>query len=484
MKITDLKPAALWGHFAEICNIPHPSHHEEKIRAYVVEFAKKNGLEHTVDGANNVILRKPATPGMEGRKAIVLQAHLDMVPQANSDRKFDFTKDPIEPVIDGERVKANGTTLGADNGIGVAAILSIFESKELKHGPLEALLTASEETGMVGAFGLKAGELRSEILINLDSERGNELCTGCAGGTDANMQLPYTAEAAPQGYKAVTVEVKGLKGGHSGIEIIMQRANANKVIARTLKPHLAAGALLAGIDGGGLRNAIPREARATLLVKADYLDILTEAVAQMEATLVKEFKDIEDTISLKIASAAEYPKEVIPAAVARNLIDFVCIVPDGVVKMSTSMPGLVQTSNNFARVVSDGKEVKMQALMRSSMRSEKEFVAERIVALCGLVGARCELSGSYDGWNPNMDSPILKTMAAGYERLFGEKPEITAVHAGLECGIIGGVYPEMDMISCGPTIRYPHSPDEEVNIASVERFWRFLVDALETAPKK
>jgi dipeptidase D len=484
MKITDLKPKALWGHFADICAIPHPSHHEEAIRAFVMEFAARLGLEHFEDQAHNVIVRKPATPGMEGRKAIVLQAHLDMVPQANSDRNFDFTKDPIEPRIEGPLVKANGTTLGADNGIGVAAMLSILESKEIKHGPLEALFTATEETGMAGAFGLKAGELMSEILINLDSERGNELCVGCAGGTDANIEMGYTAEPAPAGYKAVTVEIKGLKGGHSGIEIIMQRANANKALARTLRPHLAAGALLASIDGGGLRNAIPREARATLLVKPGYVDTLTEAVAAMEATLIKEYKDIEDGVSLKVASAADYPKEIIPAAAAGRLIDIVCIVPDGVVKMSTSMPGLVQTSSNFARVVSDGKTIKMQALMRSSMRSEKEFVAERIVALCSLAGAECRLSGSYDGWNPNMSSPILGTMAAGYERLFGEKPEITAVHAGLECGIIGGVYPEMDMISCGPTIRFPHSPDEQVDIASVERFWEFLVDALENAPVK
>jgi dipeptidase D len=484
MKVTDLKPTALWGHFAEICTIPHPSHHEEAIRAFIVDFAKQNGLEHFVDEANNVIVRKPATPGMEGRKGIVLQAHLDMVPQANSDRAFDFTKDPIEPYVDGDRVKARGTTLGADNGIGVAAMMAILESKDIKHGPVEALFTATEETGMEGAFGLKAGELRSEILINLDSERGHELCTGCAGGTDANMEMPYTAEPAPVGYAAVALEVKGLKGGHSGIEIILQRANANKLLARTLRPHLAQGVLLASIDGGGLRNAIPREARATVLVKGDYLATFKEAVEAMEKTYVTEFKDIEDGISLSVKHVYEYPKEVIPATVASNLIDFVCIVPDGVVKMSTSMHGLVQTSNNFARVVSDGASVKMHALMRSSLRSEKEFVAERIVALCGLVGAECELTGSYDGWNPNMDSPILKTMAAAYERLFGEKPEITAVHAGLECGIIGGVYPQMDMISCGPTIRYPHSPDEEVNIPSVERFWRFLVDALENAPVK
>ncbi|MDR2882603.1 MAG: aminoacyl-histidine dipeptidase [Alistipes sp.] len=484
MNITDLKPAALWGHFADICSIPHPSHHEEAIRAHIVGFAARNGLECTVDGADNVIVRKPASAGMEDRRGIVLQAHLDMVPQANADRGMDFTRDPIRPVVDGGRVRADGTTLGADNGIGVAAMLSVLESGELRHGPLEALFTATEETGMAGAFGLKAGELRGEILINLDSERGNELCVGCAGGTDANIELPYAGEAAPRGRAAVTVEVGGLKGGHSGIEIVLQRANANRVLARVLRPHLAAGALLASIDGGGLRNAIPREARTMLLVAPERLAALEQAVAEMLATLRREFEGIEDSISLTVAPATGYPAEVIPPAVARGLVDLICLVPDGVVKMSTSMPGLVQTSSNFARVVSDGRTVKMQALMRSSVRSEKEWVAERIVALCGMVGARCELAGSYDGWNPDMSSPILGTMAAGYERLFGERPAITAVHAGLECGIIGGVYPGMDMISCGPTIRYPHSPDEEVDIASVERFWRFLVDALETAPVK
>lgn len=336
---------------------------------------------------------------------------------------------------------------------------------------------------MVGAFGLEAGLLQGDILVNLDSERGHELCTGCAGGTDANISLPYVAAAAPQGLKAVEIVVKGLKGGHSGIEIIMQRANANKLIARTLRPHLVAGAQLASIDGGGLRNAIPREARAVLLVPADRYAALVEEVARMEALSREEFKDIEEGISITAAPAA-YPTEIIPAVTALNLVDLVLIVPDGVVKMSTSMPGLVQTSSNFARVASDGGAVKMHALVRSSLRSEKELVCERIAALCGLVGAECELTGSYDGWNPNMSSPILKTMAAGYETLFGERPEVTAVHAGLECGIIGGVYPRLDMISCGPTIRFPHSPDEEVYIASVERFWRFLVHALEHVPSK
>ncbi len=497
MKITDLKPSALWGHFAEICAIPHPSHHEEKIRAFIVDFAKTHKLEHFVDEADNVIIRKPASPGMEGRKGIVLQAHLDMVPQANGDKTnaagqpFDFTRDPIEPFVDGELVKARGTTLGADNGIGVAAMLAILESSDLKHGPLEAFFTATEETGMVGAFGLKPGELQGDILINLDSERQHELCTGCAGGTDANIELPYSAEPVPQGYKAVAVEVKGLKGGHSGIEIILGRANANKVLMRTLRPHLfssgashpAENVRLASVDGGGLRNAIPREARAVVLVLPDYYATFTEAVAEMERIVTKEFAGIEEGVSLKVSSA-DAPKNILPVDTARNLADMVCICPNGVVSMSVAMPGLVQTSSNLARVVSDGTSVKMHALMRSSVRSEKEFVGERIVGLCRLVGATCELTGSYDGWNPNMSSPILKTMAASYETLFGEKPEITAVHAGLECGIIGGVYPNLDMISCGPTIRFPHSPDEEVNIASVERFWRFLVHTLETAPSK
>lgn len=484
MKITDLKPTELWGHFAEICRIPHPSHHEAEIRKYVVAFAEKHGLEHKVDGADNVIVRKPATPGMEGRKGIVMQAHLDMVPQKNRDKAFDFERDPIEPYVDGEWVKAHGTTLGADNGIGAAAILAILGSKDIAHGPIEALFTATEETGMVGAFGLKAGELKGEILINLDSEREGELCVGCAGGMDASVTLDYKAEKAPEtDYKAVRVEIKGLKGGHSGVEIDLQRANANKLMARALRPHLVNGTLLASIDGGGLRNAIPREVHAIVLVPESKYAGFSAAIENFEAIVVKEFADIEDSISIKIFTA-EHPAETMPAADGLKVVDMVCVFPNGVQKMSTSMPGLVQTSNNLARVVSDGKTVKMHALMRSSANTEKDFVGEQIVALCELAGAKVELTGSYDGWNPDMSSPILKTMSAGYEKLFGEKPEITAVHAGLECGIIGGVYPGMDMISCGPTIRFPHSPDERVDIPSVEKFWKFLVYTIGNAPVK
>ncbi len=490
MKIAELDPKILWGHFAEICRIPHPSHHEAEIRQYIIDFARKHGLEHKVDGADNVIVRKPATPGMESRKGIVLQAHLDMVPQKNSDTRnagggaFDFEKDPIEAYVDGEWVKAQGTTLGADNGIGVAAVLTVLESKELKHGPLEALFTATEETGMDGAFGLKAGELKGEILLNLDSETEGELYVGCAGGMDANISLPYAAEKAPQsGYKAAAVSVKGLKGGHSGIEIILQRANANKVLFRLLGPYLENGALLASVDGGGLRNAIPREAQAVVLVPESNYSGFPAAVEKLAAVIINEYKDIEDSISITVA-AADYPAEVIPAAAAQKVAGMVCVFPNGVLKMSTSMPGLVQTSNNLARVVSDGKSVRMQSLMRSSANTEKEFVGEQIAALCRLAGAECELAGSYDGWNPDMNSPILKAMLKGYEESYGKKPSVTAIHAGLECGIIGGVYPEMDMISFGPTICYPHSPDEKVNIPSVRRFWDFLVYTLEHAPSK
>jgi dipeptidase D len=484
MKLTELNPTTLWGHFAEICNIPRPSGHEAEIRQYIVDFAVKHNLEHTVDSADNVIVRKPATPGMEGRKGIVLQAHLDMVPQKNGDKVFDFTKDPIEAYVDGDVVTANGTTLGADNGIGVAAALAVLESTDIKHGPVEALFTATEETGMDGAFGLKAGELTGEILLNLDSETEGELYVGCAGGLDANIVMPYAAEKTPQGYKAVKVKVTGLKGGHSGIEIILQRANANKVLFRLLRTHLRNGTLLASVDGGGLRNAIPREAEAVVLVPAEGYTAFSEAIKELTATIIAEYKDIEDAISVEVASVADYPATIIPAPNATRLADAVIACPNGVIKMSTSMPGLVQTSNNLARVVSDGESVKMQTLMRSSVGSEKDFVGEQISAVMELAGAETTLSGSYDGWNPNMNSPILKTMRAGYKKLYGVEPAVTAIHAGLECGIIGGTYPKMDMISFGPTISYPHSPDEKVNIPSVGKFWDFLVHTLENAPAK
>ena len=477
-----LSPALVWKHFAAICNIPHPSHHEEKIRQYVVDFAQAQGLEYTVDEANNVYVRKPATAGMENRKGIVIQAHLDMVPQKNNDKVFNFETDPIEAYIDGEWVTAAGTTLGADNGIGAAAILAVLEDKTLVHGPVEALFTATEETGMDGAFGLKGGLLQGDILLNLDSETEGELYVGCAGGLDANITLPYTAQAAPAGYTAYAVEVKGLKGGHSGIQIGYQRANANRELFRLLNAS-SCELLLASVDGGGLRNAIPREATAVVLVAQADVAVFEAEVAAFEKTLIAEYANIEDSISVKAAQVA-MPEQIIPAEVSAKLAKAVIGAPNGVVKMSVEMEGLVQTSSNLARVVSNGECVKVHCLLRSSVNSEKHALGAAIKGVFELAGATVELSGDYDGWKPNMESPILHTMLASYESLYGVKPAVMAIHAGLECGIIGGKYEGLDMISFGPTICFPHSPDEKVEIASVEKFYSFLLHTLANAPLK
>ena len=480
-----LNPALVWKHFAEICNIPHPSHSEDKIRQYLVDFAVAQGLDYKVDAAGNVYMSKPATSGMEDRKVIVLQAHMDMVPQKNNDKVFDFINDPIEAYIDGEWVTANGTTLGADNGIGVAAILAILEDDTVEHGPIEGLITATEETGMDGAFGLQEGLLKGDILLNLDSETEGELYVGCAGGTDVNATLSYTAEPAEaEGYKAFEIAVKGCKGGHSGIQIVCQRANANKLLFRLLRKLSAKMEVkLASVDGGGLRNAIPREAVAVVLVKAADAQALVAEVEAFEQLAINEYAAVEDAISVKAAECAA-PEKVISPETAKLLMAAMVACPDGVDKMSLAMEGLVQTSNNMARVVSDGATVKVQCLVRSSVRSEKEALSDSIKAVLEMAGFSVELSGSYDGWNPNMESPILKAMLSSYETLYGKCPSVTAIHAGLECGIIGGKYPNLDMISFGPTICYPHSPDEKVEIASVEKFYDFLLNTLKNAPKK
>ena len=477
--LTALKPTLVWKHFAAIARIPRPSGHEERIRAYVMEVARSLGLECREDEAHNVYVSKPATPGMERRKGVVLQAHLDMVPQKNNDKTFDFENDPIDAYVDGDWVTADGTTLGADNGIGAAAILAVLEDTTLVHGPLEALFTATEETGMDGAFGLKAGVLQGEILLNLDSESEGELYVGCAGGLDANIALDYATEPAPAGCKAYALHVKGLKGGHSGIQIVAQRANANKLLFRLL--NRIGGLALASVDGGGLRNAIPREAVATVVV-ADG-GAFEQAVAAYEKTVQAEYAGVEDAIRI-YAEPCAMPAEVIASEAAARLIKAVVACPDGVVRMSEAMPGLVETSTNLARVVSDGAQVRMQCLLRSSVNSAKEALGEAITAVMDLAGARTELSGAYNGWNPDMASPILKAMTASYEALYGKKPLVTAIHAGLECGIIGSKYPNLDMISFGPTICYPHSPDEKVEIASVAKFYDFLVHTLRNVPEK
>lgn len=483
--IAKLAPEGIWKHFAEITRCPRPSHNEEAVRNYIVKFAKEHRLAFKVDDANNIIIRKPATKGMENRKPIVIQAHVDMVPQKNSDKKFDFDTDAIEAYIDGGWVTADGTTLGADNGIGVAAILAVLESDKIKHGPIEALFTATEETGMDGAFGLKAGELQGEILLNLDSETEGELYVGCAGGLDFNASLHYGKGSIPtRDFSGYRLEVKGLKGGHSGIEIVLQRANANKLLVRFIKTyHEKYGILLCDIDGGGLRNAIPREAFATVAVLKKYEKRFLAAVRKFEKMYNDEYKGIEERIVFR-AVAVKCPSKCIDIFDSQDIIDAVIGCPNGVIKMSPSMKGLVQTSTNMARVVSENGIFKVLCLLRSSVRSEKEELAMQMKTIFEMAGAKVKLSGAYDGWNPNPDSPILHTMIEGYNKLFGKKPAVTAIHAGLECGIIGGVYPQMDMISFGPTICYPHSPDEKVNIESVDKFWRYLCHTLENAPVK
>lgn len=482
--IQGLSPKLVWHYFAEICNIPHPSHHEKAIHDYLIAQAEALGVDYTADEAGNVIFRKKATSGMENRKGIILQAHMDMVPQKNGDKTFDFTADPIEAYIDGQWVTANGTTLGADNGIGLAAILAVMASKDIQHGPIEALVTCSEEVGMDGAFGLKKGLLQGDILINLDSETEGELYVGCAGGEDVNVTFTYKDEPVPAGSRAFRLALTGLKGGHSGMEIILERGNANKIMNRFLLGAQAKYALrLASIDGGGLRNAIPRESAAVVTVPSDKAAAFTAAVADYEKLIQTELKGVDDGVSFK-ATETDLPAALIDAGTQDRLLKSVAACPNGIVRMSPAIPGLVQTSTNLARVVSSDGKIVLQCMMRSSADSEKDALGDVMKALFSLAGAQTELTGSYSGWNPDPASAILKTMKEEYKAMYGQEPEVMAIHAGLECGILGGTYPNLDMISMGPTIQYPHSPDEKVNIASVGKFWDFLCHVLANAPLK
>jgi len=484
--LSGLKPEAIWKHFEEICEIPHPSKHELKMAEYVINFAKANNLEYEVDDVQNVVIRKPATPGMENRKTVILQGHLDMVPQANSDANHNFEKDPIKPRIEGEWVKATGTTLGADNGIGVATSLAILEAKDLVHGPIEALFTIDEETGMTGAFGLKPGFLKGDILMNLDSEDEGELFIGCAGGTNANITFKYNKKPAPKKHSAFKIFVKGLKGGHSGCDIHLGRANSNKLLFRFLKQgEKNLGLRLVAVEGGNLRNAIPREAYAVVMIPKENVKAFEEAIKQYEAIIKMEFAAVEPDLSI-YAEKAKSPKNVFDKSTQRNLINAIFVCPNNVIRMSNDMPGLVETSTNLAIVKSDDKtkKVEIKCLLRSSVDSSKEALEQKMAALFELAGADCIFDGQYPGWKPNPSSPILTEMIDIYEKMFGKKPEIKAIHAGLECGLIGGVFPNLDMISFGPTIKFPHSPDEQCNIETVQKFWDYILETLKNVPVK
>jgi len=482
--IRDLEPKLLWKYFHEITQIPRPSKKEERMTEYMQKFGKEHGLETIVDKTGNVVLRKPATKGMENRTGIVMQGHLDMVPQKNSDKKFDFEKDPIETRIEQGWVTANGTTLGADNGIGVAAAMAVLTDPKLVHGPVEALFTIDEETGMTGAKNLKKGMLKGEILINMDSEDEGELYVGCAGGVDVSALRDYKQEKTPAGVTAYSLTLKGLRGGHSGLDINLGKANANKLMFRFFQQaEHDFGMRIADYSGGDLRNAIPREAFATVVVPSIRKAEFEKFIKGYEKMYREEFKEVDPDILL-IAKACDVPAKVMNEADQYRLIRAVFVCPNGVQRMSASMPGVVETSTNLSVVaVKDGK-FQAHSLTRSSVESAKEAVAWKIAAGFQLAGADATLSGDYPGWKPNMDSAILETMKDTYKKLYGKVPEIKAIHAGLECGIIMGSYPKLDSISFGPTIRYPHSPDEKVEINSVEKFWNFLVATLKNAPVK
>lgn len=480
--IRELSPREVWRHFYSLTRIPRPSRHEEEVRAFIADFAQSLGLETTIDDAGNLIIRKPATPGREDRKGIILQAHLDMVPQKNAATPHDFLSDPIEPVVEGGWVHARGTTLGADNGIGVAAAMAVLESDSLQHGSIEALFTVEEESGMSGAMGLKPGLLRGEILMNLDSEEEGELFIGCAGGLDATMSFSYGEQAVPEGYAGFVIATRGLRGGHSGMDIDLGRGNANKIMNRVLQEgYLRHGLLLASIEGGSLRNAIPRESTATVALPASQAASFLEELAVLAEAIKKELSAADPGLQIEAVPAA-VPVRVIEEAVFGRLLDAIRACPAGVMRMSCEMAGLVETSNNLAIVKSGDGLVAVECLLRSSVDSARDDLAAMLRSLFDLAGAAVAFDGGYPGWKPDPASPILGSMREIYAGKFGKNPEVRAVHAGLECGIIGAAYPALDMISFGPTIRYPHSPDEKVEISSVGKFWDFLVETLRRAP--
>lgn len=482
--ILDLAPQNVWKHFYSLTQIPRPSGHMEKITEFLVNFGNSLGLKTFVDDAGNVIIRKPATPGMENRKGVILQAHMDMVPQKNNDTVHDFEKDPIETYIDGEWVKAKGTTLGADNGLGVAAIMAVLEDQNLKHGPLEALITKDEETGMYGAFGLKPGTVNGEILLNLDSEDEGELYIGCAGGMDVTASLEYKEVAPEEGDIAIRVNLKGLRGGHSGLEINQGRANANKLLVRFIREAVATyEARLASWEGGNMRNAIPREAHAVVTIPAENEEELLALVKYCEDLFNEEFKEIETPISFT-AERVELPAGEVPEEIQDNLIDAIFACQNGVMRMIPTVPDTVETSSNLAIVIiADGK-AEVRILARSSCDTMKDFLADSLTACFAMAGMKVELSGGYSGWQPNVDSPILHAMKLSYKQQFGVEPAVKVIHAGLECGIIGANCPGLDMISFGPTLRSPHSPDERALIPTVSKFYDFLVATLEQTPEK
>jgi len=479
MEYSQLEPKVIWKNFAALNSVPRPSKKEEKVIRFIKEFGEQLGLPTTVDEAGNVIITKPATPGMENRQPIVMQSHLDMVCQKNNDVEFDFETQGIQMFVDGDWVKAKGTTLGADNGLGVATIMSILESKNIEHPDLEALFTIDEETGMTGALALKPGQLKGEILLNLDTEEDDEIDIGCAGGVDVTASATFNL--TDSNAETVKIEIKGLQGGHSGMDIHKGFGNSNKLVGRFLFLGLENKIELISIDGGSLRNAIPREAVAVFSVEnsAEFL----KNAEQLKAEILEEFASIEKDLTVNIEKT-ESSEKAISTDDSKKVIFAINAANNGVFRMSPDVEGLVEASNNVARVELKNGAIKILNLTRSSVESTKWEVANQLKSAFESNSLTTEFGGSYPGWKPKPDAEIIQVMTDLYENNFGDKPMVVACHAGLECGIIGANYPKMEMVSFGPTIKGAHSPDERANIASVQKFWTYTQEVLKNIPLK
>ncbi|MFE8145837.1 beta-Ala-His dipeptidase [Brenneria goodwinii] len=483
-ELSQLAPQPLWDIFAKICSIPHPSYHEEALAAHILAWAKEKGIHAERDRVGNILLRKVATPGMENRKPVVLQAHLDMVPQKNNDTEHDFTKDPIQPYIDGEWVKARGTTLGADNGIGMASALAVLSDNGVKHGPLEVLLTMTEESGMDGAFGLQANWLQGEILINTDSEEEGEVYMGCAGGIDFITRLPLVREALPAGYQTLKLTLKGLKGGHSGCDIHLGLGNANKLLARFLFEQAdKLDIRILDLNGGTLRNAIPREAFATLALPAANVEQFKAQSQEYLSVLKNELAVVEKNLTLQL-EASDSHAQALTKDIGTRLLALLNAMPNGVIRMSDVVKGVVETSLNIGVVTMDEKHAEINCLIRSLIDSGKDAVVGTLTSLGQLAGAQTTPKGGYPGWQPDATSQVMQLVRETYQKLFNRTPNVMVIHAGLECGLFKKPYPDIDMVSIGPTITGPHSPDEQVHIASVGQYWQLLTALLKAIPER
>ena len=476
-----MKPECIWRNFHALTQVPRPSGHLEKIQEYLLDFAKQAGVEAFKDEADNIIMKKPASPGMENAKTVLLQAHMDMVPQKSPESTHNFETDPIQTYIDGEWVKAKGTTLGADDGIGVAAIMAVMEDKTLKHGPVEALITADEETGMFGANGLPEGILNADILMNLDSETWGKFVIGSAGGIDVTAEMEYQEADTDVEDVALKVTIKGLRGGHSGLEIHEGRANANKLMVRFVREAVEGyEARLASWHGGNMRNAIPFKAEVVLTMPKENVDAVKELVEEWRDDFNDEYRNIENAIEF-FAEEVDAPKKELPEEIQDNLIDAIYACHDGVVRMIPAYPDVVETSSNLAIIDIEGGKAIVQILARSSREDMKDYVATMLESCFNMAGMKVTMSGSYGGWDPNPDSEILNLLKRIYKEQNGEEAVVQVDHAGLECSVILGKYPGMDVVSLGPTLRSPHTTNERCLIATVEPFWELLKKALEEA---